>query len=144
MTASLFRILQVSVSKGKESPSELDHPLMHSLVWPEGSFLYLQRNDRIKLHFWLQLPLARQNGPRMKILTFTTLFPNRKRPDFGIFIFQRMSHVSERPKNLVQVLAPVPFFPSWIGSKRWGIYSQIPRKENAGNLSVYHPRYPLL
>jgi teichuronic acid biosynthesis glycosyltransferase TuaC len=80
----------------------------------------------------------------MKILTFTSLFPNQKRPDFGIFIFQRTSHIARRPGSLVQVVAPVPYFPSWIPSKRWGTYGQLPRQERIGNLDVYHPRYPLL
>jgi teichuronic acid biosynthesis glycosyltransferase TuaC len=80
----------------------------------------------------------------MRILTFTTLFPNRKRPDFGIFIYQRVAHVAERPGNMVQVVAPVPYFPSWIASKRWGIHGQIPREEMIGGLRVHHPRYVLL
>jgi teichuronic acid biosynthesis glycosyltransferase TuaC len=80
----------------------------------------------------------------MKILTFTSLFPNRKRPLFGIFIFQRILHLATRPGNLVRVVAPVPYFPSWLPSKHWGTYAQIPRKENFGSLSVSHPRYPLI
>jgi len=80
----------------------------------------------------------------MKILTFTSLFPNQARPDFGIFVFQRTSHLARRPGNLVQVVAPVPYFPSWIPSRRWGTYGQLPRQEKVGNLDVYHPRYPLL
>lgn len=80
----------------------------------------------------------------MKILTFTSLFPNQKRPDFGVFVFQRVSHVASRPGNLVQVVTPIPYFPSWIPSKRWGTYSQLPRQERIGNLDVYHPRYPFL
>jgi teichuronic acid biosynthesis glycosyltransferase TuaC len=80
----------------------------------------------------------------MKILTFTSLFPNQNRPDFGIFIFQRISHISSRPGNIVQVVSPAPYFPSWIPSKRWEAYGQLPRQERIGNLDVYHPRYPLL
>src|SRR5208283_1007922 len=80
----------------------------------------------------------------MNTLTFTTLFPSRNRPDFCIFVFQRISHLAKRSRNSVQVIAPVPFFPSWIPSKRWGIFGQIPRKERLGNLDVYHPQYPLL
>ena len=80
----------------------------------------------------------------MNTLTFTTLFPSRNRPDFCIFVFQRVSHLAKRSRNSVQVIAPVPFFPSWIPSKRWGIFGQMPRKERLGNLDVYHPQYPLL
>jgi teichuronic acid biosynthesis glycosyltransferase TuaC len=80
----------------------------------------------------------------MKILTFTSLFPNQQRPDFGVFVFQRISHVARRPGNLVQVIAPAPYFPSWIPSRRWGTYGQLPRQERFGNLDVYRPKYPLL
>jgi teichuronic acid biosynthesis glycosyltransferase TuaC len=80
----------------------------------------------------------------MRILTFTSLFPNRKRPDFGIFIFQRASHLAARPGNSVQVVAPTPYFPSWIPSRRWAMYRQLPHQEKIGNLDVHHPRYPLL
>jgi teichuronic acid biosynthesis glycosyltransferase TuaC len=80
----------------------------------------------------------------MRILTFTTLFPSAKRLTFGIFVFQRVSHFAKLPGNLVQVVAPVPYFPSWIASKRWGIYGQIPSEETFGDLQVQHPRYPLL
>jgi teichuronic acid biosynthesis glycosyltransferase TuaC len=80
----------------------------------------------------------------MRILVFTSLFPNSQRPDFGIFIFQRISHLAQRPGTTVQVVAPVPYFPSWIRSSRWGKYSRLPYEERVENLSVYHPRYPLL
>lgn len=79
----------------------------------------------------------------MKILVFTSLFPNSKRPDFGIFILQRILHLARRPGVSVQVVAPVAYFPSWIASSRWGKFG-LPRKETITNLSVYHPRYPLL
>ncbi len=80
----------------------------------------------------------------MRILIFTSLFPNHRRPDFGIFIFQRISHLAQRQGNFVQVVAPVPYFPSWITSSRWGKHSLLPREESIENLTAYHPRYPLL
>lgn len=80
----------------------------------------------------------------MRILVFTSLFPNSRRPDFGIFIFQRILHLAQRSGTFVKVVAPIPYFPAWITSSRWGRYGLIPREETVGNLSVYHPRYPLL
>jgi teichuronic acid biosynthesis glycosyltransferase TuaC len=80
----------------------------------------------------------------MKILVFTSLFPNAKRPDFGIFIFQRILHLARRAGNVVEVVAPVPYFPSWIPSSRWGKYAAVPREERIEGLRVSHPRYPLL
>jgi teichuronic acid biosynthesis glycosyltransferase TuaC len=80
----------------------------------------------------------------MKILTFTSLFPNRAKPDFGAFIYQRTAHLAARQGNLLQVLAPIPYFPSWLRAKRWRTFSEIPAEETVGTLSVSHPRYPLL
>jgi teichuronic acid biosynthesis glycosyltransferase TuaC len=81
---------------------------------------------------------------RLRILTFTTLFPNSVQPVHGIFIYQRMLHVARRPGQTVQVIAPVPYFPRWIKSTRWGKISRIPKKEKIGELTVYHPRYLLV
>lgn len=80
----------------------------------------------------------------MRVLTFTSLFPNSQQPLLGIFVYQRIAHFARRPGNLVQVVAPVPYFPRWLPGTRWQNYAQIPREERIGNLTVYHPRYLLL
>lgn len=80
----------------------------------------------------------------MRVLTFTSLFPNREKPLLGIFIFQRMAHFAARPGNLVEVIAPVPYFPRWIRFSRWKKEGQIPEEEKIGNLTVHHPRYLLV
>jgi teichuronic acid biosynthesis glycosyltransferase TuaC len=80
----------------------------------------------------------------MRILTFTSLFPNARAPAFGIFIYQRVSHFASRPGASVHVIAPVPYFPTWLPMSKWRLHSQVPKNEIIGNLSVYHPRYPLL
>ena len=80
----------------------------------------------------------------MRILTFTSLFPNACKPLHGIFVYRRVAPLGRRPGNAVQVVAPVPYFPSWLRWSRWHAMSQIPRQEQIGELTVYHPRYPLL
>jgi len=80
----------------------------------------------------------------MRILTFTTLFPNATARNFGIFIYQRMAHVNQRSGNSVTVVAPVPWAPSWILATRWKSYARIPKVEQIGELTVYHPRYFLV
>ena len=79
----------------------------------------------------------------MRVLTYTSLFPNREKPGQGIFIFQRISHLAQRTGVEVRVIAPVPYFPSWLRATRWQKEGEAPRKEQIGNLSIYHPRYPL-
>jgi teichuronic acid biosynthesis glycosyltransferase TuaC len=79
----------------------------------------------------------------MRILTFTSLFPNAVQPDLAIFVFQRTVHLARQTENSVIVVAPVPYFPSWLPLSRWKIYSRIPLEERVGELEVLHPRYPL-
>jgi len=80
----------------------------------------------------------------VRILAFTSLFPNAVRPVQGIFVYQRLAHLARRPGNQVTVVAPVPYFPSWLKVARWHAMSQIPKQEKVGDLIVYHPRYFLL
>lgn len=80
----------------------------------------------------------------MRILTFTTIFPNKAEPQLGIFIFRRILHLSRRPKNQVEVLSPLPFFPRWLRWGKWHEIANVPREEQFRSLSVHHPRYFLL
>jgi len=80
----------------------------------------------------------------MRILTFTSLFPNASQPLLGVFVQQRMSHFAKRAGNSVTVVAPVPYFPSWLPSARWKKFGRVPGHENIGGLTVHHPRYLML
>lgn len=80
----------------------------------------------------------------MRVLTFSSLFPNRTTPNLGIFIFQRIAHLAVRPGNHVEVIAPVPYFPRWFRWTRWRSAGQVPSQETIRGLTVYHPRYPLV
>jgi teichuronic acid biosynthesis glycosyltransferase TuaC len=80
----------------------------------------------------------------MRILTFTTLFPNRAQPTLGVFVFQRMLHFARRPGNELRVVAPVPYVPGWLPSPNLRALNRIPQKECNAELTVYHPRYPLV
>lgn len=80
----------------------------------------------------------------MRILTFSSLFPNATDKTFGVFIYQRMAHVHRRPGNHVCVVAPVPYFPSWLRIARWRALGEIPRVEEIGGMTIYHPRYLML
>jgi len=80
----------------------------------------------------------------MRILTFTSLFPNAVQPWHGSFVYQRVAHLARRAGNSVTVVAPVPFAPSWISTQRWRAVNSIPARESFGELDVYHPRYFLL
>jgi len=74
----------------------------------------------------------------MKVLVFTTVFPSREMPNFGIFVRERMRRVADLCD--VKVIAPVPFFP-FAGVIKRNYAIKHPRIEHQGNLEVHHPRF---
>lgn len=81
----------------------------------------------------------------MKILTFSTLFPNAEKPGHGIFVESRLRHLVASGKVESRVIAPVPWFP--FRHQRFGKYgsfAKIPAAEIRSGIKVAHPRYPLL
>lgn len=80
----------------------------------------------------------------MRVLTFTSLYPNKVTPLQGIFIHQRVKHLARRSGNIVEVIASVPYFPSWLYKTRWQQFGQVPRQEEIDGIRVHHPRYPML
>jgi teichuronic acid biosynthesis glycosyltransferase TuaC len=80
----------------------------------------------------------------MRVLTFTSLFPNARQPWLGIFVQQRVAHFAKRQGNSVTIVSPVVYFPSWLPLSKWETMRKIPLQETIGGLEVYHPRYPLI
>jgi teichuronic acid biosynthesis glycosyltransferase TuaC len=80
----------------------------------------------------------------LRVLTFTALYPNKAHPLQGIFIHQRVRHLARHPGNSVEVVAPIPYFPSWLPFPRWQRFSEIPEEEEIDGVRIHHPRYPLL
>ena len=81
----------------------------------------------------------------MRILTFSTLFPNREMPRHGIFVAERLKHLLASGRIEAAVMAPVPWFP--FESERFGAYSRfarVPREEEFEACPVLHPRYPVI
>jgi len=78
----------------------------------------------------------------MKILTFSTLYPNAARPSHGIFVETRLRHLLASGKVESKVVAPVPWFPSsnpWFGE--YAVFAKAPREERRYSIDVVHPRY---
>jgi len=81
----------------------------------------------------------------MKILTFSTLFPNAEKPGHGIFVETRLRHLVSSGRVEARVVAPIPWFPST--NPRFGQYARFakaPRQEVRHGIDVLHPRYPVL
>jgi len=81
----------------------------------------------------------------MRILTFSTLYPNAARPAHGIFVETQLRQLLESGKIESSVVAPVPWFPSrnpWFGE--YALHASVPREERRHGIQVLHPRYLVL
>lgn len=81
----------------------------------------------------------------IRLLVFTSLYPNRMQPRHGVFVEERLRHLVASGKIAATVVAPVPWFP--FRNSRYGRYSayaQIPESEERYGLQILHPRYPVL
>jgi teichuronic acid biosynthesis glycosyltransferase TuaC len=78
----------------------------------------------------------------MNILVLTTLYPNNVQHRHGVFIENRVKELVKcYPEAKVRVIAPVPYFPSWLPIKEYQQYSKIALQETRSSISVLHPRY---
>lgn len=78
----------------------------------------------------------------MRLLTFSTLFPNAERPNHGIFVETRLRYLIASGKVESRVVAPVPWFP--FQHPRFGQYAsfaKVPNEETRFGIQVDHPRY---
>ena len=91
-----------------------------------------------------QAGIRQVKDSELRILTFASLFPNSADPDHGIFVYQRSAHLAKRPGNEVEVVAPIPYLPRWVKTRRWQTMASLPRQETIQTLTVHHPRYFLL
>jgi teichuronic acid biosynthesis glycosyltransferase TuaC len=81
----------------------------------------------------------------MRILTFSTLYPNRDMPHHGIFVESRLRHLLKTGEIASLVVAPVPWFPierSFVG--RYATFARVPQEERRHGITVLHPRYALI
>jgi glycosyltransferase involved in cell wall biosynthesis len=81
----------------------------------------------------------------MKILTFSTLFPNAAKPHHGIFTETTLRHQLATGDIKAKVVAPVPWFP--FTDDIFGHYSVLakaPKVETRMGVDVFHPRYALV
>jgi len=81
----------------------------------------------------------------LRILSFTTLYPNAEQPVHGIFVENRLRRLVESGEASVTVVAPVPWFP-FKGQSfgTYGAYARVPHKEHRHGIDIYHPRYKTL
>lgn len=80
----------------------------------------------------------------MRLLTFTTLYPNAAAPTHGVFVENRLDAFRRHSNAEIRVIAPVPWFPSALPV--FGPYARhaaAPVTEERRGIEVRHPRYLL-
>ncbi len=81
----------------------------------------------------------------IKVLSFTTLYPNPAEPTFGVFVENRLRRLAETRQVALTVVAPVPWFPlTWKRFGQYAAYARVPRREVRHGIEVFHPRYPTI
>lgn len=81
---------------------------------------------------------------KIRLLTFSTLFPCSVRPGHGIFVETRLRELLKCREVEAKVVSPVPWFFS--KNPRFGDYAvmaSIPSREYYNGIDVRHPRYIL-
>ncbi len=82
---------------------------------------------------------------QIRLVTFSTLYPNAVQPNHGVFVENRLRHLIASGEVVSRVVAPVPYFP--FRSPRFGQYAafaQVPTWEERHGLTIQHPRYILI
>jgi glycosyltransferase involved in cell wall biosynthesis len=79
---------------------------------------------------------VRQGGHPIRLLTFSTLYPNTAQSSHGVFVENRLRHLVASGAASSTVLAPVPWFPG--RGLAWGA---VPAQEQRHGLAVHHPRF---
>lgn len=71
----------------------------------------------------------------MRVLSFTTAFPNAARPQHGLFVLERLRYCARLAE--LTVVAPRPFYP-------WPAMQAVPRRDERAGLPVLHPTFRYL
>lgn len=81
---------------------------------------------------------------KIRLLTFSTLYPSSVRPGHGIFVETRLRELIRSGKVEARVVSPVPWFFS--ENPKYGEYAlmaKTPLAEHRNGIDVQHPRYAL-
>ncbi len=78
----------------------------------------------------------------IRILTFSSLYPNSIQPTSGIFVENRLRHLVDSGEIEAKVVAPVPWFPMANNAfGKYGDYAKVPDFEVRHGIEIFHPRY---
>jgi teichuronic acid biosynthesis glycosyltransferase TuaC len=86
-----------------------------------------------------------RTAKQIRLVTFSTLYPNAIQPNHGVFVENRLRHLIASGEVISRIVAPVPYFP--FRNARFGQYAefaQVPTWEERHGLTINHPRYVLI
>lgn len=78
----------------------------------------------------------------MRVLTFTSLYPNSVQPRHGIFVEQRVRQLSATGEATIDVVAPVPYVP--VSAPIFGRFralADVPSSDDRHGIPVVYPRF---
>jgi len=78
----------------------------------------------------------------MRVLVSTGIFPNRSDPTRGVYVFAQVRALADRAA--VSVVAPVPFIPCVLASRRYRPFARVPRRDTIDGVEVCYPRYVVI
>src|SRR5271165_1059830 len=83
--------------------------------------------------------------PLLRLLTFSTLYPNPAQPNHGIFVENRLRHLLATGAAASTVLAPVAWYPRHLpGPRAWSRLAHVPAREERHGIHIHHPHYPVI
>ena len=81
----------------------------------------------------------------IRLLTFTTIFPNSIQPQHGVMVENRLHQLLDTAEVSTRVIAPVPWFPSQSARfGQYGSFAKVPLDEIRRSVPVHHPRFPVI
>ncbi len=84
----------------------------------------------------------------LNVLTFSTLYPNAARPDWGVFVGRQTAELARSGLAAVQVVNPVGVPPALLRAlpafARYRALASLPRVAERDGVTVHHVPFPLL
>jgi glycosyltransferase involved in cell wall biosynthesis len=81
----------------------------------------------------------------IRLLSYTTLYPNAAQPSHGVFVENRLEQLVRSGAATTRVVAPIPTFPLLDRAyPPFRATRAVPTREVRRGVEVLHPRYPLL
>ncbi|MFQ5773770.1 MAG: glycosyltransferase family 4 protein [Kiloniellaceae bacterium] len=80
---------------------------------------------------------------KLRVLTFTSVYPNAAQPGHGVYTERRLRNLLATGDIESRVVAPVPWVPAAMrGSRRYGPYYHVPVADRREGIDILYPRYP--